>query len=178
MSVIFPSILITSIVLLLFKSPTEMLTVFDLATNKTINLCVSLIAVYCVWQGFSVLLEKSGISNVIAKILKKPIKKLFNTENDQNVYQISLNLTANALGLSGMATPAGIEAMKLLDDENNEHAKTLLTVISTTSIQLLPISVIQLLASYGESAGKVILVSLISTIFSTTVGIILAKVFK
>ena len=178
MSIIFPSILITSIILLLLKSPSDMLTTFNFATEKTIELCFSLIVVYSVWQGLSVLLEKSGISNKIAKLLKKPIQKLFHTNNEQTVYQISLNLTANAFGLSGMATPAGIESMKLLDDEKNEHGKTLLAVISSTSIQILPISVVQLLATYGEPAGKVIIVSLISTIFSTTVGVLLAKVFK
>ena len=91
---------------------------------------------------------------------------------------VALTWLVAPFGLSGMATPAGIECMKLLDDEKNEHGKTLLAVISSTSIQILPISVVQLLATYGEPAGKVIIVSLISTIFSTTVGVLLAKVFK
>ena len=178
MSVIFPLILTSSIILLIFNSPSTILTVFDTATKKAIDLSFTLIVVYAIWQGFSILLEKSGISNKLAKLLKKPIKKLFNTSNDNTVYQISVNLTANALGLSGMATPAGIEGMKLLDSENNEHAKTLLTVISSTSIQILPISVIQLLSAYGQNPTTAIILSLISTTISTTIGILLTKVFK
>ena len=178
MSIIFPLILISSIILLLFNSPTAILTVFDLATKKAVELSFTLITVYAIWQGFSVLLEKSGISVKLSKLLKKPIKKLFNTSNDNTVYQISVNLTANALGLSGMATPAGIEGMKLLDSENNEHAKTLLAVISSTSIQILPISVIQLLSTYGQNPTTAIVVSLISTTISTTIGILLTNVLK
>lgn len=178
MNVIFPLIIILSVSCLLFNSPNAMLETFDVATNKSIDLFITLIGVYAVWQGVSFLLEKSGISNKIAKLLSKPIKKLFNTNNDDAVYQISINLASNALGLSGMATPAGIDGMKLLDNENNEHAKTLLTVISSTSVQILPISVIQLLASYNQNPSTIVIVSLISTVFSTTVGILLCKVFK
>ncbi len=178
MNVIFPLIIICSVICLLFNSPNAMLEAFDIATNKSIDLFITLIGVYAVWQGVSFLLEKSGISNKIAKLLNKPIKKLFHTSSNDAVYQISINLASNALGLSGMATPAGIDGMKLLDNENNEHAKTLLTVISSTSVQILPISVIQLLASYNQNPSTIVIVSLISTVFSTTVGILLCKVFK
>ncbi|MBQ3235191.1 MAG: hypothetical protein IJA97_03420, partial [Clostridia bacterium] len=114
----------------------------------------------------------------ISKIFNKPVKKLFRTNSDEAVYQISLNLTSNALGLSGVATPAGIEGMKLLDEEHNEHGKTLLMVVACTSIQILPVSVIQLLAKYGQSSNLAVLLMLISTVFSTALGIVLAKVFK
>ncbi len=178
MNVIFPLIVILSVTALLITSPQAMLETFDTATNKSIELFITLIGVYAVWQGVSALLEKSGLSKKIAKILNKPIKKLFNTNSDEAVYQISINLASNALGLSGMATPAGIDGMKFLDDESNEHAKTLLTVISSTSVQILPISVIQLLASYNQNPSIIVIVSLIPTVFSTALGILLCKVFK
>ena len=69
--------------------------------------------------------------------------------------------------------------MKQLEDEGNESGKTLLAIISSTSIQLFPLSVIQLYTVCGgESVGAVTIVSLISIIFSTALGITLAKVFK
>ncbi len=178
MNVIFPIIILISLVFMLFTSPESMLTSFTVATEKAVSLSITLISVYAIWQGLAYLLESSGISKKISKIFNKPVKKLFNTSSDEAVYNISLNLTANALGLSGIATPSGIESMRLLDSENNEHGKTLLMVISCTSIQILPISVIQLLATYNQNPTSAIIVSLISTIFSTTLGIILVKVFK
>ena len=123
-------------------------------------------------------LEKSGVSNKISKAFKNPISKLFNTSNEDAIYQLSLNISANMLGLSGIATPSGIKAMELLDNEKNEHAKTLLMVIASTSVQLLPLSVIQLVSSYGGNVLSTIIVTLISTIFSTAVGIFICKVVK
>lgn len=178
MNAIFPIIILISLVCMLFSNPEGMLSSFTIATEKAVSLSVTLISVYAVWQGFAFLLESSGISKKISKIFNKPVKKLFNTNNDDAVYNISLNLTSNALGLSGMATPSGIEAMRLLDCENNEYGKTLLMVISCTSIQILPISVIQLLSSYNQTPTIAIIVSLISTIFSTGLGIILCRFFR
>lgn len=178
MNLIFPIVLTLSIAFSLIFNPSIMLTAFQSATEKAVELSISLIAVYAVWQGLSSLLEVSGISKKISKLFYKPVSKLFKTNSEEAVYQISLNFTANALGLSGVATPAGIESMRLLDEENNEHGKTLLTVIACTSIQILPITVIQLLAKYGQSPNLTIILTLISTTFSTALGIILAKVFK
>ena len=71
-----------------------------------------------------------------------------------------------------------LESMKLLDEENNEHGKTLLMVISSTSIQILPISVIQLLSTHNQNPTNAIIVSFITTFISTFIGIVLCKVFK
>ena len=178
MNVIFPLIVSLSILVLLFNSPQSVLAVFTTSTENAIKLSISLIGVYAVWQGVSTLLEKSGIYNKTAKIFEKPVSKFFNTNSKQAVEQISINLISNALGLSGVSTPAGIESMRLLDSENNEHGKTLLMVISSTSIQILPVSVVQLLSSYGQNPSKIILVSIIATAFSTAIGVVLCKVFK
>lgn len=178
MNAIFPIIILISLVFMTFTNPEGMLTSFSVATEKAVSLSVTLISVYAIWQGFAYLLESSGISKKISKFFNKPVKKLFLTDSDEAVYNISLNLTANALGLSGIATPSGIESMRLLDKENNEHGKTLLMVISCTSIQILPITVIQLLSTYNQNPTQAIIVSLISTVFSTILGIIICKVTK
>lgn len=178
MNVIFPLITAISIAVITILSPENMLSAFSSATDSAVKLCFTLIGVYAIWQGISNLLKQSGIYKKIAKILNKPVKKLFNTENSQAVEQISINLISNSLGLSGVATPSGIESMRLLDSENNEHGKTLLTVISSTSIQILPISVVQLLAIYGQNPSKIIICSIVATAFSTLLGVLLCKVFK
>ena len=178
MNVIFPFVVSLSILVMLFTSPESVLNVFTTSTQSAVKLSISLIGVYAVWQGVSTLLEKSGIYTKTAKIFHKPVSKFFNTNSEKAVEQISINLMSNALGLSGVSTPAGVESMRLLDDENNEHGKTLLMVISSTSIQILPVSVVQLLSSYGQNPSKIIIVSIIATAFSTAVGILLCKVFK
>ena len=178
MNVIFPLILIFSIIFSFFNSPEALITALASGGEKAVKLSLTLLAVYAVWSGLINVLTKSGATQKLSNLIKAPIKKLFNTNDDNIATQLSLNVTANALGVSGISTPAGIEAMKLLDSENNDHAKTLLTVISSTSIQILPVSVLQLLSVYGGSPGKVIIVTIISTAFSTAAGILLCKVFK
>lgn len=178
MNVIFPLILLLSIVFSLFNSPTATLTALSIGGDKAVKLSLTLIAVYAVWTGIINILSASGATEKLSKIFEKPIKRLFNTKDDETAKKLSLNVTANMLGVSGVATPAGIEAMRLLDKKDNSHGKTLLTVISSTSIQLLPLSVLQLLSSYGGDVSSVILVSFISTFFTTVIGVILVKVFK
>ena len=178
MNAIFLIIILVSLLFLLFTAPNLMLEVFSSAPSKAIELSIFLIGVYTVWQGFSLVLEKSGLSNIICKAFKTPIKKLFKVNDDETIYQISLNVTGNMMGLSGIATPAGIKAMELLDKNSNEDGKTLLMVISSTSVQILPLSVIQMVSSYSGNVFSTVIVTLISTIFSTLVGIIICKVIK
>ena len=75
MNVIFCIATSISLVFLLFNNPEKMLEVFSSAPKKAVDLSLVLIGVYTVWQGFSLMLEKSGISSKISKAFKKPISK-------------------------------------------------------------------------------------------------------
>ncbi|MBQ3235347.1 MAG: nucleoside recognition protein, partial [Clostridia bacterium] len=68
MNVIFPIIILVSVLFSLFTSPEVMVTAFSSATQKAVELSISLISVYAVWQGLAYLLEESGISKKISKI--------------------------------------------------------------------------------------------------------------
>ena len=107
------------------------------------------------------------------------IKFLFGNVSPKTQNLLSMNLSCNLLGLNGLATPYAIDTLKNLEEENNESAKTMLFVISATSIQLLPTSVMQLLTQHGlTNTGYILVPSLIATTISTVIGIILCKVFK
>ena len=178
MNAVFSIVLIVSLIYSLIFSPESFLNSITSASQKTVELTISLVSVYAVFMGINELLNATKISKKLAKLFEKPVKKLFGCSVTSGEV-ISLNLIANALGLSGVATPLGIKAMKSLEEENNERAKTLLAVISSTSIQLFPLSVIQLYTLHGgSSVGAVIIVSIISTTISTGLGILFAKVIK
>ena len=142
--------------------------------NKSLTLIFTLAGIYCVWLGVYKLLERSNITGFIAKGLSKPVKKLFKSKDEKLTNTIAVNLAANMLGLGGIATPLGISACSELEKENNLQSAKLLVIISCTSIQLIPTSVLALLSSYGaKESENIILPSLICTIFSTTVGVFL-----
>lgn len=178
MNVLFSIIVTTSLILIIIKDPSLIFQAFSEGTENAIKLSINLIAVYAVWLGINSLLSSSGINKKLSKLITKPTSKLFNTKNGKIIELLSLSLTSNALGLGGIATPISIDAMKLLDDEKNEKGKTMLFVISATSIQLFPLTVMELLSSLGHTAPHVIfLPTLISTSITTLIGVLLVKIF-
>ena len=69
--------------------------------------------------------------------------------------------------------------MSFMDETGNESGKNMLFIISATSIQILPLTVMGLMAEYGaKNPAAIILPTLIGTFLSTATGVILAKVFK
>lgn len=88
-----------------------------------------------------------------------------------------MNVSANLLGLGGIATPYGMEAAKLLErGKSPAYSHAMLFVLAATSLQILPNTAISLLSMYGSSNPySVILPTLLTSAFSTALGIILVK---
>lgn len=168
--------MLASLCVLLVQNPGQVLPQMIFASQEAGKLCLELCGVYAVWLGILELVEKSGLSEKLANLLNPLIKKLFKVDNKEIQKMIALNLSANMLGLGNASTPMGIKAMKSLDDGSGiaTRAMIMLIVISATSIQLLPSTVIGIRASAGsESASDIILPTLLSTIVTTGLGIML-----
>lgn len=176
MNVVFSVLCVLSVAVFCIFSPESALPTMLDGANKALSLTFTLVPVYAVWTGLYKILELSGITANISKLLKRPVEKLFGKTSEKAAEYISLNLAANLLGLGGVATPLGIKACTLLEKENNLAASRLLLVVASTSIQILPVSVIALMISYGsKNYSSVILPGLIATIFSTATGILMFK---
>lgn len=147
--------------------------------DKAIKLSAAMLGVYALWLGTFEIAERSGIIKKLAKVISPLAKFLFGTKNAKTQELISLNLSANLLGVSGLATPAGVAACEALERENNQSGAQTLLVVAATSVQLLPLSVLTLMASYGaKNAGEIILPAFLSGAISTVVGILLIKIFN
>ena len=94
-----------------------------------------------------------------------------------------MNISANLLGMSGAATPLGIKAIESMQKDNkHKHTITfpmiMLIAISCSSVQLLPTSIIGMLANAGSTKPtSIILPSIICSILSTTIAILLVYIF-
>ncbi|MCL2555872.1 MAG: hypothetical protein FWE03_02480 [Firmicutes bacterium] len=90
-------------------------------------------------------------------------------------------MSANLIGLGSAATPMGIGAIKELDT-GGKKANTnmiMLIVISTTSLQLLPSTVISLRTQHNSQAvTSFLLACFIATVLSTIIGIVLVKIMS
>ena len=179
MNFIFAVIITVSLTVLTVINPNQVTSTFSSSASKAVNLSVTLLIVYSAWMGFTNLIEKTKLNDKISKLLAPIIKFLFKTTDAKTVHEISINLSANLLGISGVATPSGINAMELLDKSNNQFGKTMLFTITATSIQIFPITVIQLMSEYGSlNAYAVFLPSLLATTLSTLIGVTLVFIFK
>jgi spore maturation protein A len=90
---------------------------------------------------------------------------------------VSLNLTANLLGMSGATTPMGIKAVSELEKHPfAEYQIAMFFVINATSVQLIPSSVLALRSSMNSaSPSDIILPTILATLLSSVIGIILVK---
>lgn len=175
MNKIWTILMIVSLACLIFLNPNNILPSMLSASQGALTLCISLCSMYAVWLGMFEILEDSGASEKLANIFKPITKYLFKTDNPYAQKQISLNLSANLLGLGSAATPAGIEAMRELDDKSGKpnFPMIMLFIINATSIQLLPTTAISLRLNAGSlNPSDIILPTLLSTFITTGLGIL------
>ncbi len=167
-----------SICFLLWRDPSSVLDSMIDASGEAFSLCIELCAVYAVWLGVLELVEASGLSEKLAKLLHPLIKKLFKIDDKETEKMIALNMSANILGLGNAATPMGINAIKRLDDGSGvaTNAMIMLIVLNATSLQLLPSTVVGLRSSAGStSPSDIILPTIIVTFCTCLLGICLVK---
>ena len=96
---------------------------------------------------------------------------------------ICLNLSADMLGMGNAATPAGLRAMRTMADAHGRDGRAsdamlLFLVLNTTSVQLLPTTMIALRAQAGaKNPADIVLPTLLATGAQTLTGIALCKIF-
>lgn len=179
MNTIFGLILIISTVVLIFTTPDLVLSSMLSGGEKALSLTLKMVVIYAVWMGVFELMERSGIANKFAKLLRPLNRFLFGKLPERANDFMSLNISANILGMSGATTPMGIKSIQELEKHpNTEYAITMFFVINATSVQIIPSSVLALRTSMGASTpADIILPTILATLLSSIVGILLVKIF-
>lgn len=154
--------------------------------EKSVQIAISLIGIMAFWLGIMKIAKKAGLVELMAKIIKPVTRRLFNEipPEDPAIGNIAMNFSANALGLTNAATPIGIKAMENLQVHNTDkksasNSMCMLLAMNTASFQLIPASVIAILAGVGyKNPTEIIAPTLIVTSFTFITAIMLAKVFQ
>ncbi|MGK7920628.1 MAG: nucleoside recognition domain-containing protein [Trichodesmium sp.] len=157
---------------------------FEGAKNA-VTLAIGLIGSMALWLGIISTVETAGGMKIIARLIYPLMVKLFPDipPSHPAMSAIILNIAANALGLGNAATPMGLKAMAEMDKLNPEKgtatdAMCLFLAINTSSVTIIPISVITVRASAGvTNPGDIILPTFIATCCSTIAAILTAKFF-
>lgn len=167
--------------ILLYINPEIVLPSMLQASESTLKLCLKLCAIYSVWMGILQVMEDSGINKKLSKLLRPVTKKIFGPLDDKTNELVCMNISCNILGMGGAATPLGMKAMQRMDDGSGKanRAMIMLIIFASTSMQILPTTVIGLRITAGSSsASDIMLATIISAIFTTVVGIAIALIIE
>lgn len=153
--------------------------------SRGIDMILSIVPLMCLWLGTMKIAESSGLLDIISKKLSKIVKVLFPEipEGDKAIGYISSNIVMNMLGLGNAATPFGLKAMselKRLNKDSSTASRSMITflVINTSSVTIVPTTVISLrLFSGSINPTEIIPVTIITTFLSTFLALLLDRLF-
>lgn len=179
MNILFSAIFLVCTALLLFLNPEEFLPSLLDGASRAATLCVSLIATYSVWMGLMRVWEDCGLARGMSKLLKPLAKRLLKTDDDTALSAVCMSFSVNMLGISGAATPYGVQSARLLDKtENAEYSSAMFFVLNASSLQILPTSIIGVrVAMHSASPMDVVIPILITSAFCTVLSATLTALF-
>ena len=154
--------------------------------KQAVTLLLNIGGTICLWNGLLEIMNRSGLSEHISKLLQPIIRLLFGSyaKDEECLRYISQNMSANLLGLGSAATPAGLKAAKRLQQLSRErgerpHGVFLLIVINTASLQLLPTTVAAVRSSMGSARPFDILPAVwLASAVSVAAGITAVGIFR
>lgn len=173
MNFIFTGFLLISAICLLVYNPDLVMGALLKGGGDGLEFAFKLFAVYAVWLSILNIWSKMRFDSWLGGKLTRVLKKIFPGESETCYNYLSVNLSANMLGMGSAGTPAGISATENMTLKKN---RIMLIVINSSSVQLIPTTMIALRSAAG-AAADIILPSVIATFVSTFAGFLMVKVF-
>ena len=158
---------------------------FDMA-SLAVELALGLIGVLALWLGIVQVGEASGLIDKLARGLSPLFQRLMPEvpRGHPAISSVTLNLSANVLGLDNAATPLGLKAMRDLQTLNPSpdrasNAQILFLVLNTSAVTLFPVTVLLYRAQQGAEDPALIFVPiLLATSCSTLAGLLAVAVMQ
>lgn len=157
-----------------------------LTSGKTsIDMILTILPLMCLWLGITKIAQASSLLTLVSKKLSKVVRIIFPEipKDHPAIGYISSNIVMNMLGLGNAATPFGIKAMEKLKELNQNKdvaSRSMITflVINTSSVTIIPTTVISLRLLHGSiDASEIIPVTILTTFISTFIALILDRIF-
>ena len=196
MDLLWAGMLLCGMIYAAFSGNLEAVTEIILSSAKeTVQLGIGMAGVLAFWTGLMEIAQDCGLVNRLTRSIRPVIRFLFPDIPDGHRAQeyISLNMIANMLGLGGAATPAGLEAMKALEQIEEERRNgrragrkrpkgtasnemCTFLILNISSLQLIPVNMIAWRSQYGSSNPEAIVgPALLATACSTLTAVIYCK---
>ena len=147
------------------------------------EIALGLAAIMTMWLGVMAVARASGLIDLFSRAMRPVMRWLFPEVPPEHpaMGAMLMNIAANMLGIGNAATPFGLKAMEELQTLNKyktqaSNAMCTFLAINTSSVQLIPITVINFLAiNHASHPTQIIFSALIATSISTLVAIIAVK---
>ena len=178
MNAIWISFIMVGLGLMLFNNVDIAFSSILTGSEKAVSLAIKLWAIYAVWLGILKIVEDTGLNNKISKLLNPLINKLFGKTEPEIKNEIAINLTSNLLGMGNACTPSAINAINGMHKGSDKATAgmLMLMILNTSSLELLPTTVIGLRVAAGSVApNSIIFPTLIATTVSTVSGVLMCK---
>lgn len=178
MNYIWLSIVILAIVLGGINGKIENVTKSAIeAASSAVTIAIGLIGIMALWLGIMKIAEDSGLMKLAARAITPLLKKLFPDipPGHPAMASMTMNIAGNMLGLGNAATALGLKAMEDLETLNKHpgaatNAMCTFLTINTAGLQLVPATVIGVLASAGSKEPTVIIGTTIAATFTALIA--------
>jgi spore maturation protein A len=154
--------------------------------STAVQIAIGLVGIMTLWLGMMRVAEAAGLVSLVGRALRPLLRWLFPDvpATHPAAGAIVLALAANMLGLNNAATPLGIKAMEELqtlnpDKDTASNAMVTLMAVTTAGVQLIPASMIGVLAAAGSTNPTAIIApTILATSAGTVAGLIAARLLQ
>ena len=158
--------------------------------KSAVEASLFLLGIVSLWLGITKVIENSGLIHRLSGFFQYFVRRLFHNipPDHPAITSITLNFLSNLFGLGNAATPLGIKAMQDIKTlqpggETITFEMIVFIVVNPASIQLIPFTVIGILADYGsKDPSAIVLPTLLATFLSAlfALGILFTarRIFK
>jgi spore maturation protein A len=176
-----------ALVVAAFNGTAEGVTKGAVDSAKTaVEIAIGLVGVMTLWLGIMRVAEKAGLVVLLGRLLRPVLRWLFPDIPPDHPANgsIVMSIAANMLGLNNAATPMGIKAMEelqSLNDEKDTATNSMVTfmAMNTAGVQLIPATMIGILAASGSTnPTSIISASIVATFIGTIAAILASKLLQ
>lgn len=159
------------------------------SAKEAVTLGITMLGIMSFWCGIMEVGRKAGLIEWLTGKMDPALRFLFPklAKDHPARSPIAVNMIANMLGLGWAATPAGLEAMKALKENQpagrprhiatNEMCTFL--ILNISSLQLIPINMVAYRSQYGSADPMAVLgPALAATALSTLAAVVFCKVVE
>jgi spore maturation protein SpmA len=159
---------------------------FEMAKFAVLDTAFPLVGIMTLWLGIMRVAERAGLVSLLARALRPLMRRLFPDLPPEHpaMGTMLMNIAANMLGLGNAATPLGLRAMKDLETLNPRpgtatNAMCTLLAINTSSVQLIPLTAIAILAAnHSSNPTAIVGTALMATACAALSGVSMAKILE